>query len=78
MHVLIIKALLRENRKLENDNIALKKQIQDTKVRKVAREVARNVDDWLNRPYEDEKSVYQDIADFALQITRDIDHRLRD
>ena len=78
MKVLIIEALLRENRKLENDNIALKKQIEDTKVRKVAKEVARHVDDWLNRPYGKEKSEYQDIADFVLQMTRDIEQRLRD
>lgn len=78
MRVTIIEALLRENRNLEIENIKLKKQINDRKVQDVAKEVAKHTNDWMNKPYVGGKTEQQDINDFALQITRYVDHRLRD
>lgn len=78
MKLVIIKALLREVKNLENENAALIKQIEDTRINKVSREVARRIEAWMDRPYEKGITEHQDVAVFALQTTRYIDQRLRD
>jgi hypothetical protein len=75
---IIIETLLRENKKLEKENIALKKQMNDMKVQGIAKEVAGHIDNWLDEPYQEKKSEIQDINDFALKITKYVDHRMRD
>lgn len=78
MRVITIEALLQENSNLANENIALKKHINDRKIQSVAKEVASPVNNWLEAPYKDGKTTQQDINDFSLQITRYVDHRLHD
>lgn len=62
---------------LQEENAALKKNASE-RIQSIAEEVAAQVDDWLNKPYKDKKTTMQDINDFALQITRYVDHRLRE
>lgn len=78
MRIVVNEAYLHAVSKLVNENIALKKQINDIRIESVAEEVATHIDDWLDEPYKKNKSKQQDINDFALKITRYIDHRLRD
>lgn len=63
---------------LQKENAELKKNASDIRIENIAKEVAVHVDEWLDKPYEDKKTKQQDIKDFALQITRYIDHKLHD
>lgn len=63
---------------LQKENAELKKNASNIRIQNIAKEVAVQVDEWLDKPYEDKKTKQQDIKDFALQITRYIDHKLHD
>lgn len=78
MQIVVNEDYLNSVNELVNENIALKRQVNDMKIEVIAKEVASHVDEWLDKPYKNEKSTQQDINDFALKITRYIDHRLRD
>lgn len=77
MLIVVDETYLKEVNRLVNENIALKKQINDIKLEGVAKEVAKHVDDWLDEPYKG-KTPEQDRQEFALRITRYIDHRLQE
>lgn len=70
--------IIRENNQLMIENIALKKQISDTKIKDVAQEVSVHVNNWLDSPYDEGNTKQQDINEFALHITRYVDYRLHD
>lgn len=77
MRVVINGETLRKIDEIICENIALKKQVNDIKLEKVAKEVSNHIDTWMNEPHHG-KSTKQDIDEFALKLTRYLDHRLKD
>lgn len=77
MRVVINGSTLKRMNDIVVENIALKKQLNDIKLEKVAKEVAKHLDDWLSES-PGEKTAEQNRLEFSRKITRYLDHRLKD
>lgn len=69
--------LLIQINRLVNENAALKKQVRETHLQNVAKDVAVHIDNWMDKPYKKNQSEWEDISELALKITRHVDHKLR-
>ncbi|MBO1003145.1 hypothetical protein [Pseudogracilibacillus auburnensis] len=81
---MIDRALLHQINKLVNENSSLKQQvlqqqkiIKDIELHNISKGVAKHIDKWMDQDYSPNKTKQQDIEEFAFQLTKYINHKLR-
>lgn len=71
-----INCLVTENASLRQQVLEQHKIMKDIQLHNVSKDVAKQLDRWMDKSYEDEKTEQEDIRDFAFNLTKYIEHKL--
>lgn len=73
-----INHLVKENASLRQQVYEQQKIMRDIQIHNISKDVANEIEKWMEKPYKDGLTEQQDIKLFAFKITKYIVNRLND